>query len=91
MFSGNIDESCICPLCPLYEVGDELHYLYKCPFFVEERKKYIDYTSDQIDIFHAKTMFNSIDPTLLNKLANFVDLIMSIFYHREQWEYGIQN
>ena len=90
-FSGNIDESCICPLCPLHEVGDELHYLYKCPFFVEERQKYIDYTFDQIDIFHAKAMFNSIEPTLLNRLANFVDLIMSIFYHREQWEYGIQD
>ena len=60
-------------------------------FFVEERQKYIDYTFDQIDIFHAKAMFNSIEPTLLNKLANFVDLIMSIFYHREQWEYGIQD
>ena len=30
-----------CPLCDSNEAGDELHYLLKCPYFIEIRKKRI--------------------------------------------------
>ena len=89
-FSGEIDESCICPLCQRQDVGDEFHYLYICPFFDEERKRYLGVLPVHIDIHHMHALFNSKDIIQLSKLSNFVDLIMNIFLHREQWENGTQ-
>ena len=83
------DDHYICPLCNYNCVGDEFHYLFKCPFFEDDRKKYLDPVPNHPDLFHASSLFNSGDRTILRKLADFVDLIMKIFEHRDEWEDGI--
>ena len=30
-----------CLLCNLNEIGDEYHYIMKCPFFLNDRRKYL--------------------------------------------------
>ena len=89
-FTGEVDYSCFCPLCHKHDIGDELHYLFVCPFFIEERKRYLERTPDQINDHYVHALFNSTDIAQVSKLASFVDLIMNIFYHREKWENGIQ-
>ena len=83
------DDHYICPLCNYNCVGDEFHYLFKCPFFEDDRKKYLDPVPNHPDLFHVSSLFNSGDRTILRKLADFVDLIMKIFEHRDEWEDGI--
>ena len=87
--SDEVAESRICPLCRLYLVGDELHYLFTCPFFKDERSEYIEFIPERPEHHHAIALFNSNNLPNLIKLASFVDIIMQIFYHKSKWENGI--
>ena len=92
-FSTNLDddivgEECICPLCSNHVIGDEFHYLFVCPFFEDDRRKVLTTLPQRPDLFNIISLFNSSDGKLLNKLANFVNLIMKIFEHKYEWEDG---
>ena len=39
--TSNSSNNAICTLCSQIDVGDELHYVFQCPYFSEERKKLI--------------------------------------------------
>ena len=81
------DSEIYCKLCRKFEIGDEFHYLFNCSFFDEERKKYIpeeilqDPNESSLDKLFASENINS----LIN-LANFVDLIMKIYEHQNEWD-----
>ena len=88
----NLDDSLgsvICPLCNNQDMGDEFHYLFICPFFEDERKQCLNIVPTYPDLFYTHNLFNSRDISQLSKLANFVDLIMKIFQHRNEWENGL--
>ena len=87
-FPNESAELCMCPLCNNDVLGDEYHYLFVCPFFEEDRRRFLT-IPEHPDIFHAITLFNSDDNKLSIKLSLFVDLIMKIFEHRNEWEDGI--
>ena len=84
------DESeIICRLCTKNDIGDEYHYLFVCPFFNDERNQYLPTVPIQPDVFHLITLFNNYDVDFLNRFTKFVQLIMTIFDHHEEWEEGI--
>ena len=69
-----------CRLCNQHEIGDEYHYLFCCPFFVHERKRYLK----KYFISHPNTekmckLFNSRSKRILVNLAKFQAVIMSNF------------
>ena len=71
-------EDVTCPLCSSGETGDECHYLFRCDFFKEQRKKF--FPANQITQ-HP----DALSPTILfqgDNLVNtacFVKIIMSKF------------
>ena len=70
-------------------MGDEYHYLFVCPFFDEERKQYLPVSPNHPDVIHIISLFNNNENSQLSRLANFVELIMTIFKHRYEWEDGV--
>ena len=40
-YSGNDRYERFCTLCYCKDIGDEFHYMFKCPFFQEARQKFI--------------------------------------------------
>ena len=69
-----------CKLCDRKESGDEFHYLFVCPYFFNDRKKYLN----ECFIKHPNTekmykLFNSRDKKTLVNLAKFQAVIMSKF------------
>ena len=69
-----------CKLCDRKESGDEFHYLFVCPYFLNDRKKYLN----ECFIKYPNTekmckLFNSRDKKTLVNLAKFQAVIMSRF------------
>ena len=67
-----------CTLCNLHEIGDEFHYVLKCPFFSEERKRFVDsqYFSNP-NILKFKELMNSKDETKLKNLSTFAKILIN--------------
>ena len=76
-------ESCpSCPLCTKHHPGDEYHYILECPFFEEERNKFIPkYYRTHINTLKFRQLFNTNNMRLLHRLGKFADLIMNHFKH----------
>ena len=74
----NVDRlSRVCTLCNIGDVGDEFHYVLKCPAFLDDRKILLRcnmYSRPSAFSFHK--LFNSNGPEL-HKLARFVKVIMT--------------
>ena len=69
-----------CTLCNLNEIGDEFHYLLKCSFFSDQRKKYLmRYYYTQPNMLKMLNLFESTDYTDMMNLAKFVDIIVRQF------------
>ena len=84
-----ISDEILCPLCRGDAVGDEMHYLFKCPFFYDDRINYMgDIPQNHVN-FHVMNMFK--DTMNINGLIKFINLIMSIFEHRNDWDHSIVN
>ena len=75
-----------CPLCRLNEIGDEYHYIFKCPAFASDRKKLIDtrFTS-RPNALKFQELFESSDIEVLSKLSKFTNSIMSNFAAEKPW------
>jgi hypothetical protein len=69
-------EERICSHCNQNELGDEYHYLFICPFFVDTRKKYIK--SKYLlrpNILKVYELFNSKSLPVLRNLSQFISII----------------
>ena len=66
-----------CPLCDIREEGDEIHYLYKCPYFKDQRSKILHQNFTNSQIKHHE-IFNS-DMYNLIEISKFVKQIMKCF------------
>jgi hypothetical protein len=69
-----------CSLCNLGELGDEFHYTLVCPFFADDRKKYLEenlYTRPNTQ--KMESLFNSKNPIVLSNLAKFIKKILLKF------------
>ena len=65
-----------CPRC-LNDIGDEFHYLLKCPVFSKERKKYISQNlTRHPNMITYKNIMMSKDTMMLAKVCNFIRIIM---------------
>ena len=74
-----------CDLCNLNpkEIGDEFHYLFNCPFFREDRVRYIKrffYTNP--NMYKMTQLFNYVDYKEMLNLGKFVYVILSHFRNR---------
>lgn len=66
-----------CTLCNLKEVGDEFHYVLVCPFFKEEREKYIKkYFFLNPNVLKFKELMNCQNVDKLKQLALFVKILV---------------
>ena len=69
----------LCTICNLNEIGDETHYILRCPALQTHRIRYIsNYYIRNPDIAVAQ-IFQNNNVTTLKKLANFISVINSQF------------
>ena len=68
----------ICNKCDRNEIGDEVHYLCKCNFFKDERKKYLGRSVFvNPNIFTIRRIMNC--ESKIRELVNFFRIVMSTF------------
>ena len=77
--TSNSSNNALCTLCSQKEVGDELHYVFKCPYFSEERKNLIPKHLLQCDSEMAINSIFTAGDTTLKKFAKFAKIILSKF------------
>lgn len=69
-----------CDLCNKNDVGDDFHYLLICPFFANERKKFLKpYYCTGPNIIKYKDLLTCRNKSVLLKLSKFMKLIMDKF------------
>ena len=69
-----------CLLCQNNQIGDEFHYLLECPFFLNERKQYIDpYYFRRPNILKYSQFLNITNESKLIRLSKFMIIIMKSF------------
>ena len=61
-----------CHLCNTNAIGDEFHYIFECPYFKLDRKKYIDKNLCRPNIINFQNIFQSNDPEFLIKITIFM-------------------
>ena len=74
--------STICTLCSLNEIGDEMHCLFKCPFFENARKDLLSYLPsipNKLEPSHVSHIFESNCIVLLKSLSKFITIILNAF------------
>ena len=66
----------ICPKCDLIDIGDEFHYLFICPYFVNERNELIPRKfTRRPNLLTFQQLMNCEDKKSLLKLKHFIGLI----------------
>ena len=81
MFDG------ICKLCDSGDIGDEIHYLFHCHFFQNDRS--VLFSKDMIDnsllfkFCRWQLVFKE-EPAYLGRCAKFLKIIMSKFEYRRK-------
>ena len=74
-----IDER-VCRLCQLNDVGDEFHYVLRCPFFHENRKKFVKkYYYCNPNTLKMTQLFSYKNYKTMLNLAKFTKIIMDYF------------
>ena len=73
-----------CNLCDLNDhfnkIGDEFHYLFNCPFFREDRVKYLKrYFYTAPNMYKMTQLFNYVNKKTMLKLAKFICIILNKF------------
>ena len=67
-----------CELCNDHDIGDEFHYLFKCPIFASERKQYLKpYFRIRPNTIKLEQLFNTKNVKQLSNLAKLCKLIMN--------------
>ena len=70
----------LCKLCTENEIGDEFHYLLKCPYFTEDRNMFIhEYYYMEPNTIKMTQLFELTDSKDLLKLAKFIKKIVLKF------------
>ena len=78
---NNVDiEDRLCQLCARGDIGDETHYILKCPYFDNERCVYIKpyYMRGESNL-KISELFNITDQEALKKLSRFIQCILTKF------------
>jgi len=71
------DVSPKCSFCNKNEVGDEFHYVNVCPFFREERKKFLGfYANKRANAISFDKIMNKKNLCSIKNLARFVQVVM---------------
>ena len=86
-YSGISVDDRKCELCELNDhynkIGDEFHYLFNCPFFREDRPKYIKrYYYSSPNTYKMTQLFNYVSDTEMLALAKFIFIIINHFRNR---------
>ena len=69
-----------CTLCNTTDIGDEFHYLLKCPFFLAQRKKFVKkYYYNHPNMLKYKELMTLTSKKQLEKLSAFIKIIMESF------------
>ena len=67
----------MCEVCTNgQKLGDEFHYIFECPTFSVDRRKYIPATFRRPNMINFNNLFTSDNRLTLLKLAIFVKKIM---------------
>ena len=86
-----LTDEILCPLCHNESLGDELHYLFKCSFFDDDRTKYIGDILQNYNYEYVLDILKDQNANLLPLLIDFINLIMSIFQYRNKWDHDISH
>ena len=79
-FSNTPRSMRLCNLCNMQALGDEFHYLFQCPFFVDDRKLFLkEYFFRRPNTFKMGQLFNSTNPQTRLNLVKFCHKIMINF------------
>ena len=68
-----------CNVCNLNEVGDEFHFIARCPIFLEDRQKYIPSILQDNSIRNFISILKSDDIKILRGLAKFLNILFEVF------------
>ena len=70
----------LCTKCDLNDLGDEFHYILKCPFFCNQRAKYVPLKYWKYpNVLNFQALFGTPNKKLLSNIAYFVKDIMKAF------------
>ena len=66
-----------CNLCNLNDIGDEFHYLLKCPYFNYERNKFISHVNtNSTNIFTFKKIMTDNNLNNMINLCRFIEIVL---------------
>ena len=75
IFVNTPKEDRICTHCNCGDIGDEFHYIFKCEFFNEERRKCLKrYFIHHVSAYKMNILFQSSGKQLLD-LCKFIEVI----------------
>ena len=70
----------LCQKCNINEIGDEFHYIFKCPFFTNSRRQFLKpYFWKYPNTLKFSALFNSSNKTILKNLVAFIRIILQTF------------
>ena len=70
----------MCMLCDNNDIGDEIHYLFYCNFFINSRKRYLKkYYYTNVNIMKIGELFDCSNSSTLLNLAKFIKEIYCFF------------
>ena len=73
------DVSCLCKLCDLKETGDEFHYILKCPFFANDRKRLLKLNNKKGNCLLFKKLFTDKGVGRLKSIVHVIHIILNHF------------
>jgi hypothetical protein len=75
VFVGISRDDRVCSLCDSHAIGDEFHYIFTCPFFTNDRKRFIEPKYWKFpSAFNMNLLFNVSGPHLV-QLCKFIEII----------------
>jgi hypothetical protein len=72
----------VCIICPLQDIGDEFHYIFKCthPDIVTQRSHYLtNYMRHHTNVIKFSQLMNTKSKKKLNDLCRFISGILTLF------------
>ena len=79
-WDGSARHERICQLCPLRDIGDEYHYICKCPYFAAERSIYVKpYYIKRPSMFKFCKLLGSNSEIEMRKLSQFAQILFRKF------------
>ena len=79
LYNSDDVSSDICMLCNTNEIGDEFHYILKCPYFSLTRSKFLKVDNKRINCLQMKELFTNLSISKLKSLSSFISEVISHF------------